>query len=175
MLNKPQGYLTAVSSAEGYKTVMDLVEAESARRKHIYPVGRLDLMSEGLLLLTNDGDFSYKITHPKFNIVKSYIVNIKGEFSEDLFKRIKKGVSVEGAGLLKAKDIKIAGKNPGKFQLLIGLSHGKNREIRRLLEFFNLKVISLKRIRIGGLELGDLPSGHYRILTKRTADLAFKQ
>ncbi len=172
MLNKPQGYITAVKSEEGFKTVMELIKKETLKYKHIFPAGRLDFMSEGLLLLTNDGDFAYKLTHPKFDVVKTYIVEAKGELTPDLFNRIKKGVKLEGAGLLKPDEVRVVRKNPSKFILSVDLSHGKNREIRRIMEFFNLKILMLRRVRIGGLYIGDLPSGEYRILNRKTAELA---
>ena len=173
MLNKPQGYITAVKSEEGFKTVMELIKKETLKYKHIFPAGRLDFMSEGMLLLTNDGDFAYKLTHPKFDVVKTYIVEAKGELTPDLFNRIRKGVRLEETGLLKPDDVRIIRKNPSKFILSVDLSHGKNREIRRLMEFFNLKILMLRRVRIGGLYIGDLPSGEYRVLNRKTAELAF--
>ncbi len=175
LLNKPQGFITAVKSDEGFKTVMELIKKETLTHKHIFPVGRLDFMSEGLLLLTNDGDFAYKVTHPKFNVVKSYIVEVKGELTDELLKKIKKGINLKDTGLMKPQNVRVISKKPVKFILSIDLSHGKNREIRRLLEFFNLKILTLKRIAIGGLYIGDLPSGQYRILNKNVAELVFKK
>ncbi len=175
MLNKPQGYITAVKSEEGFKTVMELIKKETLKYKHIFPAGRLDFMSEGMLLLTNDGDFAYKLTHPKFDIVKTYIVEVKGELTPDLFNKIKKGVRLEETGLLKPDEVRIVRKNPSKFILSVDLTHGKNREIRRLMEFFNLKILILRRVRIGGLYIGDLPSGDYRILNRKTAGLALSK
>ncbi|MDA8052965.1 MAG: pseudouridine synthase [Deltaproteobacteria bacterium] len=175
MLNKPQGYITAVKSESGFKTVMELIKKETLSHKHIFPVGRLDFMSEGLLLLTNDGDFTYKATHPKFNVVKSYIVEVKGELTDELLKKIKKGINLEETGLMKPQNVRVISKKPVKFILSIDLNHGKNREIRRLLEFFNLKIITLKRVAIGGLYIGDLPSGQYRILNKKVAELIFNK
>ncbi len=173
MLNKPQGYITAVKSEDGFKTVMELIKKETLKYKHIFPAGRLDFMSEGMLLLTNDGDFAYKLTHPKFDVIKTYIVEAKGELTSGLFNRIRKGVRLEETGLLKPDDVRIIRKNPSKFILSVDLSHGKNREIRRLMEFFNLKILMLRRVRIGGLYIGDLPSGEYRVLNRKTAELAF--
>ncbi|MHB1697387.1 MAG: pseudouridine synthase [bacterium] len=172
MLNKPQGYITAVKSEEGFKTVMELIKKETLKYKHIFPAGRLDFMSEGLLLLTNDGDFAYKLTHPKFDVIKTYIVEVKGELTPDLFNRIKKGIKLEETGLLKPKEVRVISKKPSKFILSVDLTHGKNREIRRLMEFFNLKILTLKRVRIGGLYIGDLSSGEYRVLNRKTAELA---
>lgn len=172
MLNKPSGYITSVKPEGGFKTVMELIRKETFKFKHIFPVGRLDFMSEGLLLLTNDGDFSYNLTHPKFDILKTYIVEGKGELTDDLFHRIKKGVSIEGSGLLKPENLEIVQRNKTKFILKFVLSGGKNREIRRLLEFFNIKVNSLKRVSIGSLILEGIPSGEYRILNRKAAESA---
>ena len=172
MLNKPQGYITAVRSEEGFKTVMELVKKETLKHKHIFPAGRLDFMSEGLLLLTNDGDFAYKLTHPKWGVIKTYIVEAKGELTGELFNRIKKGVKLEGTGLLKPKEVRIIRQNKSKFILQVDLTHGKNREIRKLMEFFNLKIVMLKRVRIGGLYMDNLPSGEYRTISRETAESA---
>lgn len=174
MLSKPQGYITAVKSEAGFKTVMELIKHDVAGYKHIFPVGRLDFMSEGLLLLTNDGDFTYKVTHPKFNVIKTYIVEAKGTLSDALLKRIKKGINLRETGLIKPQNVRIITKKQGRFVLSIDLNHGKNREIRRLLEFFNLKIVKLKRVSIGKLYIGDLLPGHSRILNKSTAELVFK-
>lgn len=174
MLNKPQGYITAVKSESGFKTVMELVKKDIAGYKHIFPVGRLDFMSEGLLLLTNDGDFTYRVTHPKFNVVKSYIVEAKGVLTDELLKRIKKGINLRETGMIKPQNVRIINKKQGRFTLSIDLNHGKNREIRRLFEFFNLKIMMLKRVSIGKLYIGDLPSGRSRIVGKNVADLVFK-
>lgn len=170
MLNKPQGYITAAKSDDGFRTVMELVKREDLKYKHIFPVGRLDFMSEGLLLFTNDGDFAYKLTHPKFNVTKTYMVEAKGELTDDLFNRIKKGIKFGEADLLKPKNIKIIRKTPTRFMLSVDLTNGKNREIRRLMEFFNLKITTLKRVSIGKLYLEDLPSGQYRILNAGMAE-----
>ncbi len=174
MLNKPQGYITAVKSESGFKTVMELVKKNTSSYRHIFPVGRLDFMSEGLLLLTNDGDFTYKVTHPKFNVIKSYIVEIKGILTDELLKKIKKGINLRETGLIKPQNVRTVSKKQGRFVLSIDLNHGKNREIRRLLEFFNLKIIMLKRVSIGKLYIGDLSSGHSRIINKNVAELVFK-
>lgn len=174
MINKPKGYLTSRKSEKGLMTVIDLIR-KADMPQYIYPVGRLDLMSEGLLLLTNDGDFAYRVTHPKFNVIKSYIVEVKGEITGELFNKIKKGVYLKDSGLLKPHNIKIVKKNLNKHILLIELSNGKNREIRKLLEFFHLEVVFLRRVKIGNLSIGELPSGDYKFLKKSTAELVFKE
>ncbi|MHB1661814.1 MAG: pseudouridine synthase domain-containing protein, partial [bacterium] len=97
---------------------------------------------------------------------------VKGELTPDLFNRIKKGIKLEETGLLKPKEVRVISKKPSKFILSVDLTHGKNREIRRLMEFFNLKILTLKRVRIGGLYIGDLSSGEYRVLNRKTAELA---
>jgi 23S rRNA pseudouridine2605 synthase len=174
MMNKPKGYLTSRKSEKGFKTVIELIK-KTDLPQYIYPVGRLDLMSEGLLLLTNDGDFAFRVTHPKFEVIKSYIIEVKGTITSEIFNKIKKGVYLKDSGLLKPHAIKIVKKNFNKHLLLIELSSGKNREIRKLLEFFHLEIVFLRRVKIGGLSLGELPPGEYKFLKKSAAELAFKE
>ena len=172
-MNKPQGYVTSKSDEKGRRTVMDLLKKREYNQD-IYPVGRLDMMSEGLLLLTNDGDFAYRVTHPKFNIIKSYIAMVKGEINSDTFNKIKKGIYLKDDGLLKPHSVNIIKKSLNKHLLFIELKNGKNREIRKILEFFGLEIVFLRRVGIGGLSLGSLLLGEYTALKKSTAELVFK-
>ncbi|MHB1663759.1 MAG: pseudouridine synthase [bacterium] len=174
MINKPKAFLTSRKSEKGFRTVMDLIDKPEIA-KFVFPVGRLDFMSEGLLLMTNDGDFAYKVTHPKFNVIKSYIVEVKGDVTPEIFGKIKKGVYLKDVGLLKPHSVKVVKKNLNKYILLIDLKNGKNREIRKILEFFNLEIILLRRIKIGGLPIGDLRSGEFKIIKKNIAELVFKK
>ncbi len=173
MMNKPKGYVTSRSDEKGRRTVMDLLKTREYNRD-IYPVGRLDLMSEGLLLLTNDGDFAYRVTHPKFNVIKSYIAMVKGEINSDTFNKIKNGIYLKDEGLLKPHSVNIIKKSLNKHLLFIELKNGKNREIRKILEFFGLEIVFLRRAAIGELSLGNLLSGEYTMLKKSTAELVFK-
>jgi 23S rRNA pseudouridine2605 synthase len=174
MINKPKAFLTSRKSEKGFRTVMDLIDKPEIA-KFVFPVGRLDFMSEGLLLMTNDGDFAYKVTHPKFNVIKSYIVEVKGDVTTEIFSKIKKGVYLNDIGLLKPYSVKVVKKNLNKYILLIDLKNGKNREIRKILEFLNLEIILLRRIKIGGLPIGDLRSGEFKIIKKNIAELVFKK
>jgi 23S rRNA pseudouridine2605 synthase len=174
MINKPKAFLTSRKSEKGFRTVMDLIDKPEIA-KFVFPVGRLDFMSEGLLLMTNDGDFAYKVTHPKFNVIKSYIVEVKGDVTPEIFSKIKKGVYLNDIGLLKPYSVKVVKKNLNKYILLIDLKNGKNREIRKILEFLNLEIILLRRIKIGGLPIGDLRSGEFKIIKKNIAELVFKK
>ncbi|MHB1680442.1 MAG: pseudouridine synthase [bacterium] len=174
MINKPKAFLTSRKSEKGFRTVMDLIDKPEIA-KFVFPVGRLDFMSEGLLLMTNDGDFAYKVTHPKFNVIKSYVVEVKGEVTPEISGKIKKGVYLNDVGLLKPHNVKVIKKNFNKYILLIDLKNGKNREIRKILEFLNLEIILLRRIKIGGLPIGDLRSGEFKIIKKNIAELVFKK
>ncbi len=174
MINKPKAFLSSRKSEKGFRTVMDLIDKPEIA-KFVFPVGRLDFMSEGLLLMTNDGDFAYKVTHPKFNVIKSYIVEVKGDITPEILGKIKKGVFLKDVGLLKPHSVKVVKKNLNKYILLIDLKNGKNREIRKILEFLNLEIILLRRIKIGGLPMGDLRSGEFKIIKKNIAELVFKK
>jgi 23S rRNA pseudouridine2605 synthase len=156
MLNKPRGVITTVADELKRKTVMDLVPVE----KGLVPVGRLDENSEGLLLITNDGDMVYRLTHPSFEIEKEYEVILPVAVKKEL-KKMEKGMSV-GNDYLKASKVVLKGKN----KILVTLKEGKNREIRRMLGILGYSAKRLKRIRVGNLELSDLKVGQWRNLTK---------
>ena len=163
MLNKPLGYVTTKSDEQGRKTVMELVRDVKMR---IYPVGRLDINSEGLLLLTNDGSFANKIMHPSGNIIKVYEVCVVGDISAALLKL--RGFLEIDTHIVKADFVKILKKNAdtGENVLKIGISQGINRQIRKMCAACDLKVKSLKRVSIGNLHLGDLKRGKYKFLTE---------
>ena len=163
LMNKPRGCVTTVSDPEGRKTVMDFCQVVSER---IYPVGRLDYLSEGVLLLTNDGDFAQDVIHPSKGIVKTYEVKVFGQVTEALIKKIKKGVEVDGV-FLKPDTVRIVGFLQNKTWLEFKLSEGKNREIRKICEAFGLTVDKLKRVAVGGLTCDGVAPGKIRQLTKR--------
>ncbi len=164
MLNKPEGYITSVKDEKGRKTILDLVKVN----ERIYPIGRLDYDSSGLILLTNDGEIYNKIIHPRVKVGKKYIVLCKGEFTKDELTRFEKGIDIGGYITAKSK-INIIDKeknNDGINTLVEIIIHeGKNRQIRRMCEALNHKVISLKRIAIGDIKLGYLKKGEWRNLT----------
>lgn len=166
MLNKPEGYITSVKDEKGRKTILDLVKVD----ERIYPIGRLDYDSSGLILLTNDGDIYNKIIHPRVKIGKKYIVLCKGEFSKEELIRFENGIDIGGYVTAKAK-IEILDKEKEKNNSIntlveITIHEGKNRQIRRMCEALGHSVISLKRISIGDLKLGYLKKGEWRNLTE---------
>lgn len=161
MLNKPKGYLSTAKDDRGRKTVLDLIDTTA----RIFPVGRLDYDSEGMLLLTNDGELTNKLTHPKNNISKTYIVTINSSISNEEIERLKNGVVIDGYKLHKCKiDVIEKSKSHTKMQMVI--FEGRNREIRKMFETINKKVVFLKRIKIADLKMAGLSRGQYRKLTK---------
>jgi len=152
ILNKPKGYVCSVSDPYNSKTVVSLIKSD----KKIVPVGRLDKDSEGLILLTNDGDLVYKLTHPKFEIEKRYLVELDKVIDRDLINDLKEGVLLD-EGLAKADKVKKVGKK----ELLITIHQGWNRQIRRMLGHLSYGVIDLIRVSEGNLELNDLPLGEF--------------
>lgn len=162
MLNKPVGYMTTVSDEEGRPTVMDLITDIS---KRVYPVGRLDCNTEGLLLMSNDGDFTYKITHPKHKLDKTYEVLVSGKAEKNALKKLEQGVFIDGKKTAPAVvDIADFGKNSAL--LTITIHEGRNRQVRKMCASVGFKVMGLKRVSEGGLSLGNLPLGKWRHLTE---------
>lgn len=159
MLNKPKGIICSSSDEKGRKTVLDLVKTP----ERIYPIGRLDYDSEGLILLTNDGDLAYKLTHPKMQIPKTYIVKIKGDIKESELAVLRNGVKIGDTKYNKCK-IKVVFKDKFGTKLEIVLTEGKNREIRNMLDFIGKEITLLKRVQIADLRLGSLDRGEYRAL-----------
>lgn len=163
LLNKPRAYVTTTHDPEGRKTVMDLVWGVPTR---LYPVGRLDYLSEGLLLLTNDGDMANKIMHPRYEVTKVYEVKVFGHVNELLLEKIRKGVMTED-GLMKPKSVRMIEQLPNKTWLEFRLAEGKNREIRKICEAMDLTVDKLRRVAIEGLTIQGLPVGQFTFFSKR--------
>ena len=163
ILNKPKGCITAVKDDKGRKTVMDYVDAKD---KRLFPVGRLDYDSEGLVLLTNDGDTAYKLTHPSSEIPKTYIVKVEGEIPEKELDKLRDGIPLDGAITHRAK-IKVLGVEDRISRIEITIFEGKNRQIRRMFEYIGYNVIFLKRTAIGDIRLGGLGRGLTRYLTPK--------
>ncbi|MBQ3041065.1 MAG: rRNA pseudouridine synthase [Clostridia bacterium] len=161
MLNKPLGYVCTASDEKGRKTVMELLKDVGDR---IYPVGRLDMYSEGLLLLTNDGELTNRLTHPSGHFPKTYSVVIKGELSSEDISRLTSPMEIDGYRLKPVK-VKIISYKNGATNTLFTLTEGRNRQIRKMCEACNLTIMRLTRIAIGKLKLGDLPRGTWRELT----------
>ena len=165
MLNKPKGFVTSSKDDRERKTVLDIVKSPY----RVYPIGRLDYDSQGLLLLTNDGDLTFKLSHPKNNIGKTYIVDIEGEINPNQINTLKKGIVIDGYKL-RESEIKLIEFKNNKSKLEVKIFEGRNREIRKMFEFINKKVVYLKRIKIGELSLDKLKRGEYRELTKKEVD-----
>ena len=161
ILNKPRGYVTTVSDDRGRKTVMELVQDCPAR---VYPVGRLDMDSEGLLLMTNDGDFANALMHPKHNVNKTYEVWVTGYHNASLA-LLARPITLDGYTIRKP-EVKLLWEDGPKAKLLVTIHEGRNRQIRRMCEAANMQVTRLRRISEGFVQLGDLPLGKWRHLTK---------
>lgn len=162
MLNKPSGYVSTVSDQFERPTVIDLISEDISAR--IFPVGRLDYETEGLLLLTNDGDFTYRITHPKFRTDKTYIAVLKGGITIKGLAALRKGVDI-GGYVTSPADVEILDAENGKTTVRIVIHEGKNRQVRKMFEAVGSKVEHLKRVKIGTVEIGNLPLGRWRYLT----------
>jgi len=162
MLNKPKGYVCTVDDEFDRPTVLDLLPDIKQR---IYPVGRLDMDTEGLLLLTNDGDLTNRLIHPRYHVDKVYITWVEGEPSQQTLDRLRQGVKIE-TGLTSPAKVDIIQKSSGKTELKIIIHEGMKRQIRRMCREVGHEVLYLKRIQIGPIELGNLPIGEYRFLSK---------
>ena len=161
IMNKPKGYVCTVSDDKGRKTVMDLLPADIGR---VYPVGRLDYDSEGMLLFTDDGDLAFRLTHPKNEVPKTYLVKIEGEVTEIALSKLRSGVELDGK-LTNRSKIKIVETDKKYTKLHITVNEGRNRQVRRMFETIGKEVIFLKRIKIGDLSLGSLERGKVRRLS----------
>jgi len=160
-LNKPAGYLCSRRDPQARRTVGELLPKEW---DNLYPVGRLDLNTEGLLFLTNDGDFALRLTHPRYGIRKKYQISLEGEVDPKKVQQATKGVFHEGERL-KAERARILKSNRTQTVIELELAEGKNREARRLFEAQGLTVLSLRRIQVGPVKLGELRMGRWRALT----------
>lgn len=165
ILNKPKGYISSVKDDRGRRVVTDLIKTEA----RIFPVGRLDYDSEGMLLLTNDGDLMNKLTHPKNLISKTYMVSILGDINESTIKKLESGVVIDNYKLRPCK-IDIKEKQFGKTKMQITIYEGRNREIRKMFETVGKKVVYLKRIKIADFEMTGLNRGEYRPLKQKEID-----
>lgn len=170
MLHKPRGFITTLSDDRGRKTILDLLQDFTER---LYPIGRLDKDSEGLLLLTNDGDFAQKVIHPKADIFKTYRVTVAGKIDENILDKLRDGVVIGGTKTRKSK-IEIECQEPNRTVLIFKISEGKNRQIRKMCESVNLDVKRLKRTHIGKLSLGMLKPGAHKTLSDIEISQIFK-
>jgi len=165
-LNKPPGYLSTVRDDRFRKTVMHLTGGSGIR---LYPAGRLDKDSRGLIILTNNGDLVYRITHPKFNVPKTYEVVLDRPLKDKDLEKLKKGVMIENR-LFRPHLLTKTGKGMEAFPIRIRIHEGRKRIIRRAFKKAGYNVTDLKRIKIGGFSLGDIPEGKYRVLDSDEID-----
>jgi 23S rRNA pseudouridine2605 synthase len=161
MLNKPRGYVTTVSDELDRKCVMDLLDGVEER---VYPVGRLDRNSEGLLLFTNDGEFANNIMHPSRHISKTYRVTVRPDITDEQLVKLTEGVEIDGKKTLPAT-VNVLVKEPGRVVLQMVIKEGRNRQIRKMCEAVGLEVARLRRTAIGPIRLGMLKPGTFRELT----------
>ena len=167
ILNKPKGYITSVSDPEGRPTVMQLI---SGIKERLYPVGRLDYYTEGLLLLTNDGGLAHKLMHPRYEIEKKYLAKVKGSPSAGEIKNIESGGIPVTGGVSAPCQIRALRKTTQNSWFELILHEGKKREIRVLMDNIGHQVLKLKRVGYAHLKLGTLPPGAYRHLTEREVE-----
>jgi len=169
MLHKPKRIITTVKDTHGRKTVLDIVHS----KYRLTPIGRLDQDTTGLLLLTNDGDLHQYLSHPRNRIPKDYEAVIEGRMASDQIQKLGRGIYIGDKEYGKASIVSQE-TTKGRSIVILRLYQGKKREIRRIMHRLNLKLISLKRIRFAGLELGDLPEHHYRTLSEMEVKLLHK-
>ncbi len=171
LLFKPAGYVSTVTDPQGRRKVIDLL---SGIKQRVYPVGRLDYDSEGLLLLTNDGALTYALTHPRHEIPKTYQVKVQGVPNKNKLEELAKGVLLQDGPTAAAK-VQLLKNFGGDTALLeITIHEGKNRQVRRMCEHIGHQVLSLRRVSIGPLKIGDLQRGRYRHLTNREVKMLMK-
>ena len=162
MLNKPKGYVTTMKDEKGRKNVSELVKGCGVR---VYPVGRLDMYSEGLLLMTNDGDFANRMMHPSHNVSKTYHTWVQGQDIGPAMERLRLPMELDGY-VTHPAEVELVELIPGGAVLAISIHEGRNRQVRRMCEAVGLKVTRLRRVSEAGLTLGELKSGQWRYLTE---------
>ena len=161
MLNKPKGYVTTMHDDQGRPTVAELVRLPG---KRLYPVGRLDMYSEGLLIMTDDGETANRLMHPSHQVAKTYIVDVVGEDLRGAVRAMGREMDIDGC-MIKALDVQLIRQGGGRGQLSVTIGEGRNRQVRKMCAQCGLKLQRLARVSEGALELGDLTSGKWRYLT----------
>jgi pseudouridine synthase len=160
-LNKPAEVLVAARDGRGRRTVMDLLEDAPGR---VFPVGRLDYRSQGLLLLTNDGDLAFRLAHPRYKVDKCYHVDVAGPLPPGALRALRDGVLLDDGPTLPAR-VRVLDRDGPRQTLEISLREGRKRQVRRMLALFGAEVLRLERVRFGPVELGELPPGQWRALS----------
>ena len=166
MLYKPKGCITSLRDEKGRKTVYDYLDVEVP---HLVPVGRLDYDTEGLLLLTNDGELVNRLAHPSGEVPKSYLVRAEGEFPEHILAKLRKGVEIDGVKTKRSK-VKLLEQGEKEAKLPVTITEGRNRQVRRMFEAVERNVVFLKRVAIGDLRLGGLARGAWRYLREEEVE-----
>jgi 23S rRNA pseudouridine2605 synthase len=164
LLNKPKDHITTTDDPEGRKTVMGLIRG--ACKERVYPVGRLDRNTTGILLFTNDGELTDRLTHPKFLVSKVYHVFLDKNLHGDHLREIKSGIELED-GFIKPDDVQYAGEAEDKKQVGIEIHSGRNRIVRRIFEHLGYNVVKLDRVTYAGLTKKEVPRGKWRMLTEK--------
>ena len=164
MLHKPAGYVTTSHDQFGRPNVTQLVQIPGLR---LYPVGRLDYQTSGLLILTNDGDLTYQLTHPAHQIPKVYEALIAGEITSDEIRKLEKGVVLDDGFKTSPSEVKLLSLRGGNSRIEITIREGKNHQVRRMAKAVGHPVLRLKRVQEGNLRLGTLKEGEYRVLTDK--------
>jgi len=173
MLNKPKGFVCTTKDEHGRKTVLEL--APAYRDVRLFPIGRLDYDTEGLLILTTDGELANRLTHPRHEISKTYIAKVEGEVSEEEIRKLSNGVVLDGVRTKRCKVSLLGYDIETKISRLeVVISEGRNRQVRRMFESVNRQVVFLKRVAIGGLSLGGVTRGTYRELSPKEIALLRK-
>ena len=170
LMNKPRGYLSSTSDDRGRKCVTDLIDGVSAR---VYPVGRLDLISEGILLLTDDGELKNRLTHPSHTIPKVYRVKVGGSVTQEQYDILTSALEIDGY-TIKPVEVVVASEDDTGTVLKMTLYEGRNRQIRKMCEAADLTVKRLSRVSIGKLKLDGMPVGKWRYLTDEEVDYLYK-
>lgn len=165
LLNKPTGYITALKDSKGRQLVTDLLNDVPER---VYPVGRLDYNTEGLLLLTNDGEWANRLMHPRHEVEKEYHVRVRGKVVDQQLKRMADGIELEDGKTAPAL-VKLVKDGEQNDWISVTIHEGRNRQVRRMCEAVSLSVVRLKRIRYGALSIGALRTGQFRYLTEAEA------
>lgn len=164
ILNKPKGVITSVTDPQGRKTVIDLLKDIPDR---VYPVGRLDYQTEGLLLLTNDGELAYRMTHPKYEIEKEYIALVKGKPTQKAIQQLRSGIMLDDGMTAPAQVELLSNGEKENSKLKLVIHEGRNRQVRRMCEAIGHPVLHLRRMRIGFIELNGLKPGEFRHLEEQ--------
>ena len=172
LINKPKGVVTTMRDPQGRPTVADLVGAHF--RQRLFPVGRLDLDTEGALILTDDGDLAQRLLHPKYGIERTYLAVVKGRVRPAALARLREGIEIDGRRTSPAR-AELRTSSGGQSKLIITIHEGRKRQVRKMCAAVGHPVLHLKRLAYGGLELGSLPPGGYRRLGKKDLQRLFSR